>query len=41
MNNIQIVVDSTAYLTREYINENNIEVAELSMELDGLREKEG
>lgn len=41
MNNIQIVVDSTAYLTREYINENNIEVAELSVELDDVREKEG
>lgn len=41
MNNIQIVVDSTAYLTREYINEHNIEVAELSVELDDVREKEG
>lgn len=41
MGNIQIVVDSTAYLTKEYINENNIEVAHLSVELDEVREKEG
>ncbi len=41
MNNIQIVVDSTAYLTQEYINEHNIEVAELSVELDNIRQKEG
>lgn len=41
MSNIQVVVDSTAYLTKEYINENNIEVAHLSVELDEEREKEG
>lgn len=39
--NIQIIVDSTAYLTREYIDKHNIEVAELSVELDDIREKEG
>lgn len=41
MRDIQIVVDSTAYLTKEYIDKNNIEVANLSVELDELREKEG
>lgn len=41
MNKIQIVVDSTAYLTEEYIRENNIEVGYLSVELDDIRTKEG
>lgn len=41
MSNIQIIVDSTAYLTREYIIENNIEVAHLSVELDDIRTREG
>lgn len=41
MRDIQIVVDSTAYLTKDYIDKNNIEVASLSVELDELREKEG
>lgn len=38
---IQIVIDSTAYLDREYLDKNNIEVAHLSVELDGVREREG
>ena len=41
MSNIQIVVDSTAYLSNEYIKENNIEVVHLSVELDGNTDKEG
>lgn len=38
---IQIVIDSTAYLDKEYIDKHNIEVAHLSVELDGFREQEG
>ena len=38
---IQIVIDSTAYLSNEYIKEHNIEVAHLSVELDEHREREG
>lgn len=41
MSNIQLVIDSTAYLTSKYIEENNIEVAHLSVELDEIRHKEG
>lgn len=41
MNDIQIVVDSTSYLTKEYIDKHNIEVAYLSVELDEKIEREG
>ncbi len=41
MSRVQIVVDSTAYLTNEYIEKNNIEVAHLSVELDEVRHQEG
>lgn len=41
MSNIQIVVDSTAYLTEEYIRDNDIEVGHLSVELDEKRTEEG
>ncbi|AFS78205.1 putative DegV domain-containing protein [Gottschalkia acidurici 9a] len=41
MSNIQIVVDSTSYISSDYIKENNIEVVHLSVELDGKTDKEG
>lgn len=41
MSNIQIIVDSTAYLAKEYIIQNNIEVVHLSVELDEVRTREG
>ena len=41
MSNIQIVVDSTSYISSDYIKENNIEVVHLSVELDGQTDKEG
>lgn len=41
MSKVQIVIDSTAYFSEEYIKENNIEMVSLSVELDGHTDKEG
>ncbi|KNF10003.1 EDD domain protein, DegV family [Gottschalkia purinilytica] len=41
MSRVQVITDSTAYIPKEYIKENEIEVVPLSVELCGEVQKEG
>lgn len=41
MKSVQIITDSTAYISKEYAKENNIEIVPLSVELCGEVQKEG
>ncbi|EYE89388.1 fatty acid-binding protein DegV [Fervidicella metallireducens AeB] len=41
MAKIRVVVDSTAYFTKEYVSENNIDVVQLKVEFGGVTKDEG
>jgi len=41
MSNIQVITDSTAYITKEYSKKNHIEVVPLSVEFEGVVKSEG